>query len=520
MNKKNKQKQTKRKMSSTRTLDSRYFRLLKRRVEGDYEYQSYQTLHAASTMVLFSKNCLSSPIAAVSFLPRSRGGNAKTVLTRRASSSAPGGSTSATDEYSLFQGLSNVDNDEFTFAVHNLTDFVRSPHVSTHYGPKTDIGYLKIDILGEKHKVQQVDLPKISVNQVNELRPSESVLIECDQRKSNRTMVLRGVVDQKTGSSVTVQEEDAIQEPELKKGTYFYISVLATSNFPEMVALFEETMWRATDVFVRRVPKYNGMSQSAIRNLQYGPEGSSMMFARGGRQYQDQDRGHTVQAFSRGGRQHQGQDRDGGHTVQAFSHGIAKGIDSLSNSSLGVARSRQRGQISAFSVQEQSMSVDCNESSIDRVMQESATPTTDEVLSSQVGKVVSGSQTIRVITGQTGHQYAYDKPGEKVCLGLSVWRDMRLLEPLTLLEAYQEAAMQLEDAVTNQSSKLLETLSKIYKEEKCAICFENEPSIVFLQCGHECVCEECCKSTREVNDAKKCFMCRSPIVAKVSTQAL
>lgn len=487
-------------MSRARTLNSLHFTLLDRRVEGDYEYQSYRTVNSASTMILFSETQPSSPIAAVSFLPRSTGGNAKTVLTRRTKSA----DTADGDEhYASFQGLANVDNDEFAFALHNLTDFVSHPSVRTHSrASKGDIGYLKIDILGEKHRVCEVDLPDIAVNQVNELRPSESVLVQCDQRNRNRTMVLRGVVDEQSGRSVAVADDDAVKNPKEKKGTYFYINVLASSFFPEMVSLFEKTTWRAADVFVRRVPKYNGMAQHEIDSL-------SRRVLRGERSRE----GMGNRPFGSRG---VGIFGARGNVVGSFWPDRASRSRVATFGSASTVRSNVKSTTPSFG--RAALSNCAEQSNV-----ESATPTFGEVSKSQVGKVVSGSRSINVVTSQTGHEYAYDRPGEKVCLGLSVWRDMRLLEPLTEHEARQEAAMQLEDAAANQSRELLKTLAKIYKEENCAICCASEPSIVFLQCGHECICEECLRGTaaQETEDIiKKCPLCRAHIVAKVSTKTI
>ena len=52
---------------------------------------------------------------------------------------------------------------------------------------------------------------------------------------------------------------------------------------------------------------------------------------------------------------------------------------------------------------------------------------------------------------------------------------------------------------------------KTYKEDQCVICFENNPNILFCNCGHLCLCEPCynnfvmnegnlsCPKCREIN---------------------
>ena len=49
--------------------------------------------------------------------------------------------------------------------------------------------------------------------------------------------------------------------------------------------------------------------------------------------------------------------------------------------------------------------------------------------------------------------------------------------------------------------------SKTFKEDTCIICSENNPNILFCNCGHNCVCDECfnklennkCPKCREIN---------------------
>ena len=50
-----------------------------------------------------------------------------------------------------------------------------------------------------------------------------------------------------------------------------------------------------------------------------------------------------------------------------------------------------------------------------------------------------------------------------------------------------------------------------YKEDKCVVCFNNEPKILFYDCAHYCVCREC----EEGNPFKKCPYCRTRILTKI-----
>ena len=44
------------------------------------------------------------------------------------------------------------------------------------------------------------------------------------------------------------------------------------------------------------------------------------------------------------------------------------------------------------------------------------------------------------------------------------------------------------DNVESSSSK---TLGKTFKSDQCVICLEEEPKVLFCNCGHICICEKC-----------------------------
>ena len=52
---------------------------------------------------------------------------------------------------------------------------------------------------------------------------------------------------------------------------------------------------------------------------------------------------------------------------------------------------------------------------------------------------------------------------------------------------------------------------KSYKEDKCVVCLNNEPEILFYDCAHYCVCHECEKR----KPFKKCPCCRTRILTKI-----
>ena len=54
-------------------------------------------------------------------------------------------------------------------------------------------------------------------------------------------------------------------------------------------------------------------------------------------------------------------------------------------------------------------------------------------------------------------------------------------------------------------------VSKPFKTDQCVVCLSKEPSVLFLECLHYCVCLEC----EETNPFRKCPSCRKSIKTKV-----
>ena len=57
----------------------------------------------------------------------------------------------------------------------------------------------------------------------------------------------------------------------------------------------------------------------------------------------------------------------------------------------------------------------------------------------------------------------------------------------------------------NNNKKII-IAKKIFKEDNCVICLTNPPNILFCNCGHLCVCEECSKTGESL---EKCPICKT-----------
>ena len=72
---------------------------------------------------------------------------------------------------------------------------------------------------------------------------------------------------------------------------------------------------------------------------------------------------------------------------------------------------------------------------------------------------------------------------------------------------YEEQERESENRFIEPFAPLEET----YKQECCVICLESTPSILFLECGHIALCEDCEKRKRSSNLSELCDVCRSPV---------
>ena len=57
---------------------------------------------------------------------------------------------------------------------------------------------------------------------------------------------------------------------------------------------------------------------------------------------------------------------------------------------------------------------------------------------------------------------------------------------------------------TPEESKVI-NLFKIFKSEECIICMDKKPSVLFCNCGHKCICEECYK----LKSISACPICKT-----------
>ncbi|KAH3745399.1 RNA polymerase Rpb1, domain 1 [Pelomyxa schiedti] len=467
-------------------LDGEFFELVDSRTVEGFVYQAYRPLYPRSTIVLFSE-VQGQPVAAFTVIPR----NCNSVLTKR-TCPPPVAIPPYCGSASYFQELLSANNREFDFVISNLTHFE---------GPQP--GFINFNVLHTAHQVREVDPgPAWGVNQVNELKPSESYRIECDQR-TNRSMKLVGVTKStSTGTSeaVTVQEDEqrSKQTGEATQGTYFYLSVVGTSAIPEMATLFQSTDWKCVEVFVRKIPVAPPATTPHTRPRARQPTGDS-----------DRDstlyRSEMEECKARRQRGERSRSRSNSPETLHKEKRYQKKSKAVSQSRRG--RGGRGGGVSSRE------STTTSTSSAER----SFSIPDDVVNSAQAGNVVSGSRIIAVNSVETGQQYNFDTPGELCILGLSIWTGMHLEPLLTNVQLSGIVESLLNEYTTNANASILATLKKQFPSEECVICLGPTPDTVFIQCGHQC-CHMACISGGA--PTVLCPLCRGRIIAKVLSSTL
>jgi hypothetical protein len=482
---------------TTRCLNSDYFDLIETRVVGALAFQSYRVLQP--TIILFNPREPLVPIAGVSFHSRVPGA-AKTVI---APCTPP--AALAADGAEMCRALTNVDNGEVAFGIHNLTDLVDQPDLDFARAENlARAGVVKIDIMTRRAHVDWVDDPTIGINQVNELSPSQSEIVKSDQQTGNHTIVLRGVVDtDNQNKAVSVAAEES---SDTLRGTYYWINVVANSRFPELVALCNGATWRCVDFFTRCLP----VNHCARRPT----------FLFGGPRELEMSHSTFVEPRARS-------------VPVTFSFGIAQPCSTTTAHTSGAAQPQSARSIPSARVIPFSFGAEVRQSDVAQQQRSvlsdtqrhhpysnnsasmpiNSQPTRKEMASAQVANIVSGDTTIEVNSRATHVVYAFDKPAKQLCMGLAVWRDLRVIpDELAHFQIKAVSKILLDEAVSGENTRLLKQISTRFVEEKCVVCLEQSSSVVFYACGHQCTCDACAV---QLGEQPKCCMCRSLVTAMV-----
>ena len=64
-----------------------------------------------------------------------------------------------------------------------------------------------------------------------------------------------------------------------------------------------------------------------------------------------------------------------------------------------------------------------------------------------------------------------------------------------------------------EEDKLYISPTETYREDRCVICLEKEPNILYLDCNHIVVCDSCDRLKK--TGRKKCDICRDEILQRL-----
>ncbi len=456
-----------------RRLNGDHFVLLDKKVKGLYEYQSYGVRYPGSTIVLSSHKYPDIPIAAISLTTKhksevhNQGHSAQALLVQR--------------KDDLFQGMLNHAENDLGFVITNLTDFVENPYVDIdNFDDANKIGSLKIDILTEDLKPSerhQINFPTQAINEVNELRPSDSCHIRSDQRTGNYAMRLFGLTDS-SNNTLTVQQSEIFGQSSgdpTKQATSVFVNVTASCHFPEMVALLTDAAWRPADVFVRKIHKDNGKQRPSptiyYRDNSCGASGFDCA---------------SLQSFG----------------TRALSSG-EQCWSAMSDDDEDEELLRLENNFMALT-------------SIPQTATKGIQRSSNNMMQSQAAHVVKSSEKVEVLSCTTNAQYNYDTVAPRMIMTFSIWEDMRICT-LDLSLRSQIASSLLDDALNNDNKNMLESIAKIFIADNCVICLDKSPTLVIAQCGHQCFCQDCFSG---MNNVDKCPLCRQFVSAVIPSTLL
>ena len=81
---------------------------------------------------------------------------------------------------------------------------------------------------------------------------------------------------------------------------------------------------------------------------------------------------------------------------------------------------------------------------------------------------------------------------------------------------YEEGSRLADEAEENRNNiKLLAPPEESYREDKCVICLESTPNILFLDCGHIAICSFCESRKRTTSLQSTCDVCRAEISRRI-----
>lgn len=431
-------------------LSTKYFKTILTEEHNEYTFKIIRPI--GHPIVLFSK-IDGSPLASIHL--KCQNDDKKALFTRR-----PNKSKINCD----FQGIIDTDEQEFEFIITNLS---------------AD-GYINFNILKQNEKVNEVNPG--GLNEINELRPYESYVVQCDQ-SNNKSLILSSIKKNNGDKieKITISEAES-SDDNIPIGTYYFLSVIPQLDKIELVEKYKNTFWSCVDLFylkekIKQVKNTIGL-----------------------------DRGISFAETFAGDNIFRNRFMDNRIYIQS-----PRNIDYnpvLSRNMFTRSSNLRRNIFSKATISDNLV----NDSAIECIS--SSVPVSDDIINDSYASNVIAGRDVVVNSIETGILYSYDTPAESCVICLSVSDKLKINSEPDDKEFMEQAKTLLLDLIKNQGKELLSKLTKIFESDECVICLEGKKDnkvldIIFYQCGHQCCHAEC------FTNINKCPLCRNLISATI-----
>lgn len=446
-------------LSMYQELSNRYFKTILTEEHNEYTFKIIRPI--GHPIVLFSK-IDGSPLASIHL--KCKNNEKKALFTRR-----PNKSKVNCD----FQGIIDTDEQEFEFVITNLS---------------TD-GYINFNILKQDKKVNEVN-PN-GLNEINELRPYESYVVQCDQI-NNKSLILSSIKKNNGNNieKITISEAESSDE-NIPIGTYYFLSVIPQLDKTELVEKYKNTFWSCVDLFYLK----EKIKQKKITH------DIDMSFGL--------DRGISFAETFAGDNLLRNRFMDNRTYIQS-----PKNIDynPVLSRNIFTRSSNLRRNIFTDTNVLDNLVKKSNINYIDD--DDNSLSISDDIINDSYASNVIAGRDVVVNSIETGILYSYDTPAESCVICLSVSDKLKINSEPDDKEFMEQAKTLLLDLIKNQGKELLSKLTKIFESDECVICLEGKKDnkvldIIFYQCGHQCCHAEC------FTNINKCPLCRNLISATI-----
>ena len=469
-----------------------YFQEVASKKVGNLKYEGWQLKpnDIGSAMVLFSNETMT-PLAVFAL----KGKTASVLVTQR---QPPAGANEA-----YFQGMLNNDG-EFSFVIMNLAES----------------GTLNINILHTPHRVSEVDPgPAYGVNQVNEIRAGQAYVVEADQR-TGRSMILKGITKKQSDNTsvpMTVDEDEKDKSAPERKGTYYYLSVVAQSTATDLIEKFKEgTTWRCVNHFVRKTtaPLYKGRTyEGALEGAMpiamgiCGTERRAMSDSFDDTDEMEESSSDPFEQTAFRGGIHPAAAAMDNPAAATMTRSINPAIFAPALAAMGnpAAPKKKTRQAAAAALDGLAIGLQSAASDVAAAAPRVANAAAPEVGKTQAATVEAGRE-VEVRVGFTGYEYAYEYPSAPTVISLSLWKDMVINQPDNLVQVINA---ELDEWSKDAGKTLIALIKKVYADcETCVIDLESPPDTIVASCGHKCI------NHKNVNATiRNCPLCRGHVTA-------